>query len=78
MFEIHLSALRYMCPVSCVMADGKSPAVGCGEGTADQFWLVGVGEGRGIAAHCPWLLWEAGAGEESGTAVQCSVVRLTA
>ena len=67
-----------MCPVLCVMADGKSPAVGRGEGPADQFWLAGVGEGRGIAAHCPWLLWEAGAGEESGTAVQCSVVRLTA
>ena len=60
------------------MADGKSPAVGRGEGPADQFWRPGVGEGRGIAAHCPWLLWEAGAGEESGTAVQCSVVLLTA
>ena len=38
----------------------------------DQFWLAGVGEGRGIAAHCPRLLWEAVLGKKVGP--QCSAV----
>ena len=57
---------------------GKAQQWGAERDQRTSFGLAGVGEGRGIAARCPWLLWEAGAGEESGTAVQCSVVRMTA
>ena len=39
----------YMCPVLWLM--GKAPQWAA---ERDQFWLAGVGEGRRIAAQCPW------------------------
>ena len=76
MLESHLGVL---CCVLCVKYVLWDVRVRCVMGKApqwaaerDQFWLAGVGEGRGIAAHCPRLLWEAALGKKVGP--QCSAV----
>ena len=51
---------------------GKAQQSGAERDQRTSFGLAGVGEGRGIAAHCPWLLWEAVLGKKVGP--QCSAV----